>query len=32
LEKIKKFIKGLSIRYGWNKITKIFIRMFSCFT
>lgn len=32
LEKIKKFIKGLSIRYGWNKITKIFIRMLSCFT
>ena len=32
LEKIKKFIKGLSIRYGWNKITKIFIRMFGCFT
>ncbi len=32
LEKIKKFIKGLSIRYGWNKITKIFIRVFSCFT
>ncbi len=27
LEKIKKFIEGLSIRYGWNKITKIFIRM-----
>ena len=32
LGKIKKFIKGLSIRYGWNKITKIFIRMLSCFT
>ena len=31
-EKIKKFIKGLSIRYGWNKITKIFIRVFGCFT
>ena len=32
LGKIKKFIKGRSIRYGWNKITKIFIRMLSCFT